>query len=140
LWRRIERCLIGRSAGPLGAFKANRLHDDACFDHWSQCYGCRGDKRPLVGTEYVKAIAEAMYGSAHGCRGDNGRRLPHRTIVEATNLVDCHSVCERTSRSYVSARAEICQRGTVEHSCRAAWLLNAKVIEAARIAVEQRGF
>jgi hypothetical protein len=91
----------------------------------------------------------------------NGRWLPHRTIVEETNLVDCHSVCERNSRSYVSAKAETCQRGAVvqnfraelsskwlwrlwsrtgEHSCRAAWLLYAKVAGAASIAVEQRGF
>ena len=74
----------------------------------------------LIVTLYVNAIAEAMYGSAHGCRGDKAGGCRRGQLSK-------RQICLIVTK-YVSARAETCQREMsrriVEHSCRAAWLLN----------------
>jgi hypothetical protein len=62
--------------------------------------------------------------------GDKGHWLSIGQLVVETYLVDCRKGHERYSRSYVSAIAETCQRGTVEQNCRT---------ELSNIAVEQRG-
>jgi hypothetical protein len=63
--------------------------------------------------------------------GDKGRWLSIGQLVVETSLVDCRKGHERYSRSYASAIAETCHRGTVEQNCRT---------ELSNIAVEQRGF
>jgi hypothetical protein len=83
----------------------------------------------------IKANWLSHVGLAYGCLETKAVGCRIGQLVVETNLVDCRKGHERYSRSYASAIAETCQRGTVEqncrtelsnrtveHSCRAAWL------------------
>jgi hypothetical protein len=75
-----------------------------CFDHWS--YFKSKLARPLL--------------LAYGCRGDKDHWLPHWTLVEETNLVDCHIKCEAMwAQEQKSASVDLSSSVAVEQNCRA---------------------